>query len=229
MGLGLFKVRQLAWNAEILTATILAFATLAFAQNPPACTSTTAPSSAPPAPSISTDSDGSLAAAARSSKAKTSHAKKVVTDEDMEAAAGPLPRLKMDGPENSDEIVTAIAEYKQNHTPAQTEEAVRLWYERYDEMLGAAIQDNLDVQTLRNANTSNGYDLCQESQDYEQCRSRQMAEMRGARNDQLHMMNNSTLEVRIQHAFQNVRNGLWQNNLHYDWFKIRTTNNIDKY
>lgn len=224
MGIGSSKIRRLGCAAACL-----AWATLAWAQNPPACTTAPAASSAQPAPSISTDSDGSLAAAARSSKAKTAHAKKVVTDEDMEATAGPLPRLKMDGPENSDEIVAAIAQYKQNHTPAQTEDAVRIWYDRYDEMLGAAIQDNLDVQTLRNANTSNGYDLCQESQDYQQCYSRQMAEQRGARNDQLHMMSNNNLVVRVQHALMNVRNGLWQNNLRYDWFKIRTTNNIDKF
>ncbi len=41
------------------------------------------------------------------------------------------------------------------------------------------------------------------------------------------MMRNTNLEVCIQHAFVKVRNGLWMNNLRYDRFKIRTTNNID--
>jgi len=35
--------------------------------------------------------------------------------------------------------------------------------------------------------------------------------------------------VRIQHSFSKVRNGLQMNNLRYDWFKIRTTNNIDQF
>ena len=177
----------------------------------------------------SAGSDG-IAAAARDAKAqKVTHAKKVFTDEDMEAIAGPLPRLKMDGAENADEVIAAIAQFKATHTPEQTEQAVHIWYDRYDQMLAAAIQENQDMQTLRNANYSNGYDLCQESQDYQKCQSRQMAEMRGARSDQIEMTKNTSLETRIQHAFMKLRTGLTQNNLRYDWFKIRTTNGIDQF
>jgi hypothetical protein len=186
-------------------------------------------SAQPESEQTSPDSDG-LAAAARDAKVqKAAHAKKVFTDEDMEVIAGPLPRLKMDGAENADEVVTAIAQFKAAHTPEQTEQAVHTWYDRYDQMLAAAIQENIDMQSLRNANTSNGYDLCQESQDYQKCQSRQMAEMRSARSDSVEMMKNSNLEVRLQHAFMKVRNGLMQNHLNYDWFKIRTTNGIDLY
>lgn len=182
------------------------------------------PQSAPP----SSDAAPSLADAVRGSKAQKSvHARKVFTDEDMEATAGPLPRLKMDGAENADDVVKAITLYKATHTPEQTEQAVHIWYDRYDEMLAAAIQDNQDTMVLRNANSSNGYELCQESGDYQQCRNRQMAEARGARSDQAQMAKNNQLEVRIQHAFMKVRNGLAMNNLHYEWFKIRTTNGID--
>ena len=187
-----------------------------------------APASQSQPPTTSDNSDTSIAGAARDTKAqKATHAKKVFTDEDMESSAGPLPRLKMDGAENADEVVAAITTYKSTHSAAQTEQAIRIWYERYDEMLAAAIQENSDMTMLRNANSSNGYDLCQEGGDYQQCRYRQMAEQRGARNDQVKMMKNNQLEVRIQHAFGKVRGGLMQNNLHYDWFKIRTTNGID--
>ncbi len=48
-------------------------------------------------------------------------------------------------------------------------------------MLAAVFKDNADVNTLRTVNTSNGNDLCQASQDYEQCRNRQIAEQTGAR------------------------------------------------
>jgi len=187
-------------------------------------------SSAPPPsdpPTTSSEPQSSVAAAARDSKAPKAHAKKVFTDEDMEASAGPLPRLKMDGAENADEVVAAITKYKTTHTAEQTEQAIRIWYDRYDEMLAAAIQENQDMTVLRNANSSNGYELCQESGDYEKCRNRQMAEQRGARSDQVQMMKNNQLEVRIQHAFMKVRNGLAMTNLRYDWFKIRTTNGID--
>lgn len=185
------------------------------------------PASALTSPTMCADDD-SPAQAARDKKAqKTNHAKKIITDEDLETSAGPLPRLKMDGPENGDEVVAAIATFRMTHTPEQTEAAVRLWYDRYDEMLAAAIRENLDTKTLRETNYRNGYELCQESQDYAQCHARQMAELRGARIDQLEMTKNTNLEVRIQHAFLKIRNGLTKNGLHYDWFRVRTTNGID--
>lgn len=56
-----------------------------------------------------------------------------------------------------------------------------------------------------------------------------MAEQRGAQNDQIETIKNNNLTVRIQHSFMKVRNGLQVNNLHHDWFKIRTTNNIDQF
>ena len=214
------------WNPILLSA-VLGVVQLAAAQNPPAA----APAPPPQSPTTqnSATSDASIAAAARDAKAQKAKAKKVFTDEDMEATAGPLPRLKMDGPENSDDVVAAIAKYKTDHTPEQTENAVHIWYDRYDDMLAAAIQTNLDVTVLRQTNYSNGYELCQQSQDYQQCNNRQMAELRGARNDQVELTKNSNLEVRIQHAFMNVRNGLMMNGLRYNWFKIRTTNGIDMY
>ena len=196
---------------------LLAFAAMSPAQNAPARQD-------------SADSDSALAAAARSAKLqKTTHAAKVITDEDMEASAGPLPRLKMDGAENADEVVAAISKYKTTHTPEQTEQAVRIWYDRYDEMLAAAIQENQEMTSLRSANVSNGYELCQQSQDYQQCQNRQMAEQRGARSDQMEMAKNNNLITRVQHSFMKVRNGLQMNGLRYDWFKIRTTNNIDQF
>src|SRR5579862_5261714 len=184
----------------LFTAVLLLFSTISLAQNqqPPAATGSQS----------SADTDSPLAAAARDAKSKKARSKKVFTDDDMETTAGPLPRLKMEGAENADEIVVAISKYKTTHTPEQTEQAVHIWYDRYDQLLAAAIQEN---------------------QDNEQCRSRQMAEMRGAQSDQTQVTKNNSLEVRIQHSFMKVRNGLQANSLHYDWFKIRTTNNIDQF
>jgi hypothetical protein len=204
----------------LLLGTLVVIATSA-AQSPP-------PSSESQSAQTSGESEASVAAAVRNSKTqKTPRAKKVFTDEDMEVTAGPLPRLKMDGAENADDVVTAIAKYKETHSAQQTEEAVHIWYDRYDEMLAAAIRANIDMKAIREANVTNGYELCQQSQDYQQCENRRMAEMRGARSDQAEATKNTNLEVRIQHAFMKVRNGLARNNLRYEWFKVRTTNGID--
>jgi hypothetical protein len=212
---------------------LLAFSTFVWAQparNSSSQNQTATPAAPQDSASQSSPDSSSLATAAKSAKVqKAAHAKKVFTDDDMEETRGPLPLLKMDGAENADDVVAAIAKYKIDHTPEQTEEAVHIWYDRYDQILSAAIQENQDMQTLRNANVSNGNALCQESQDYQQCANQQMAEARGAQSDQQEFAKNNGLTVRIQHSFMKVRNGLNMNNLHYTWFKIRTTNNIDQF
>jgi len=174
------------------------------------------------------DAEGSIAAAARSSKRPNgARAKKVFSDEE-EAWSGPLPKLKMEGTENSDEILAAISAYQVNHTPEQTEKAVRLWYERYDEILRAAIENGMEMQSLRNTNSSNSYQLCSEGQNQD-CRAHQIAAQRSAPNDQAQMQRNFNAESRIQQAFMRVRNALWMHNLRYPWFKVRTTNGIDSF
>jgi len=172
--------------------------------------------------------DQSIAGAVRDSKAqKAPHAKKVFTDEDMDAATGPLPKLKMDGIDNTDQIINEIGVYKKTHTAEQTEQVVHDWYDEYDSQLAAAIRDNLDRATLMQENQSNGYELCQQGGDYEKCAKRQMSEAVAARNDQSTMARNNALIHRLQNAFSKIRNGIFQYNLRYSWFKIRTTNNID--
>jgi hypothetical protein len=180
-------------------------------------------------PPATSNTEGSIAAAARSSKKPSgAHAKKVFSDEDMEAWSGPLPKLKMEGTENSDEIIAAIGAYQSTHTPAQTEKAVRLWYERYDEILKAAIENGMEMQSLRNANSSNSYQLCSEGQNQD-CRAHQIAAQRSAPSDQAQMQRNFDAESRIQQAFMRVRNALWMHNLRYPWFKVRTTNGVDRF
>lgn len=184
---------------------------------------------APPAPQpTSTGNEESLGAVARTSKKQTSaRAKKVITEDDMDAAANILPRLRTEGAENSDEIIAAIGKYKETHTPAETQEVVQAWYERYDEDLAAAIQQNQVVNSLREENLSNGYEICRQGGDYESCESRRRAEYTGARHDQATIVSNGALEVRIQHVFMKVRGGIMRYGLRYDWFKVRTTNGID--
>ena len=147
----------------------------------------------------------------------------------MNAIANALPRIRTEGAENADEIIAAIGEYKASHAPEETEAAVQAWFERYDQDLAAAIQQNQTVSTLREENFSNGNELCREAGDYWMCEKRRRAEYIGQRHDQYTLGKNMALEVRIQHVFMKVRGGIMRYNLHYDWFKIRTTNGIDTF
>jgi hypothetical protein len=214
---------KLSYRAALL----VALSALSFGQ------STSASSSPADQTSSSSDTGNSLAAAARKAKTQNAtHAKKVFTDEDMEAQAGPFPRLKMDGVDNADEVIAAIAKYKLIHTPQQTEDAVRGWFDRYDGELAAAMQSNREVTSLRVANVTQGYELCQQSQDYEDyahCQSRQMAEQRGAQHDRAEITSNNNVVMRIQQSLMKIKVGLTQNGLRYEWFKVRTMSNADRF
>lgn len=178
----------------------------------------------------STGIEQPLGTVARNSKKPTSaHTKKVITEDDMDALANVLPRVRMEGAENADEIIAAIGQYKASHTPDETEAVVQAWYERYDQDLAAAIQQNQTVNSLREENFSNGNELCREAGDYQACEKRRRAEYIGMRHDQYTVRSNMALEVRIQHVFMKVRGGIGRYGLHYEWFKVRTTNGIDTF
>jgi hypothetical protein len=208
----------------LLRASVFALlASAAVAQQPPPV--------APAAPEpTSTGTEQPLGTVVRNSKKPTSaKAKKVITEDDMNAIANALPRIRTEGAENTDEIIAAIGQYKASHTPEETEAAVQAWFERYDQDLAAAIQQNQTVSTLREENFSNGNELCREAGDYWMCEKRRRAEYIGQRHDQYTIGKNMALEVRIQHVFMKVRGGIGRYGLHYDWFKVRTTNGIDTF
>jgi hypothetical protein len=220
----IFPPAYVGLRRSLLRASIFAlFVSASFAQQPPPV----AP--AAPAPTY-TGKEEPLGNVVRNTKKQTSaRSKKVITEDDMDAIANALPRLRTEGAENADEIIAAIGQYKASHTPEETEAAVQAWYERYDQDLAAAIQQNQVVNTLREENFSNGNELCREAGDYQACENRRRAEYIGVRHDQYTISRNMALEVRIQHVFMKVRGGIMRYNLHYGWFKIRTTNGIDTY
>ena len=190
---------------------------------------TAAPTSTPTSAAES-GSDNSLGAVARRAKAqKDRHSKKTVTDDDLHLSFDPLPHLKTNEAENGEAVIAAIADYKKSHTPQETETVARRWYDEYDAELAEAIKTNLEIRALRGATENDAYDLCQSGQDYIQCEKRRVAELKGARFDQAEIARNSDLIVRLQHSLMNIRGHLPQMGLRYEWFKLRTTNNIDKY
>jgi hypothetical protein len=157
-------------------------------------------------------------------KNKAAHAKKEITDDDMETKKGPLPRLNMDGTDNSDEVIQAIGDFKAKHDDQKTEQAIRNWYDEYDEMLATAIRDNIQMRDQRESTSYHGYELCQQGVSYKQCQERRQTEIRGNRHDQFVMRDNGMVTGRIQQAFMKIRTGIGRYNLHYDSFKVRNAN-----
>jgi len=173
------------------------------------------------------DQSASVAAAAR--KKPAAHAKRVIDDDDLELHKSPIPRLSLEGTENTAEIVAAVKKYKESHTPPQTEAAFRDWFDETNDMLTAAIRESSNLRDLRESNINNSNDLCQDSGDWEQCQKLRLADARGARSDQNRIRNDGFVTGRIQQAFMKIRGDLMMIGLRYEWFKIQNANGVGSF
>jgi hypothetical protein len=89
-------------------------------------------------------------------------------------------------------------------------------------MLVAAINQNRNLTTVRNVNASNAYDLCQENEDPRSCQYNQRSSGQSVRSDSTVMTRNTDLQQRIQQDMARISVGLFQSNLRYSWFKLRS-------
>jgi len=169
----------------------------------------------------------SLTEIAKETKQKKS-TKKVLTEEDIDPIS-PLPSINFEGVDNSDEIIAAIGAYKENHTADETEQAVHDWYDKYDELLAAAIRDTTEARDRRNSTLFTGFQLCQNTTDYQKCELKRQAEMRAVHHDQLVNQDDFVTIARVQQAFIKIRGGIGRYNLNYIWFKVRNGNGVGSF
>ena len=171
----------------------------------------------------------SVANAARQAKTNKTRAAKVFTDDDVEGHKSPLPVLNLAGDDNTDLILQAIAKYKESHKPEETEQVIHDWYDEYDAILAANAREASQYRSLRETNTLNGYDLCQQSDDYEHCEKRRQSELRGQRMDGAKIRQDMERVGRIQQGLMKVRAGIGLLRLNYTWFKVRNGNGIGSF
>ena len=101
-----------------------------------------------------------------------------------------------------------MIEYRKKHSAEESATAIRRWYDEHDSILAAAIEEGQQLKNLRNANMSNGYEMCQEGGDYERCEKRRRSEVRGAMYDRNKIQEDGLLTARLQQTFMRIRNGL---------------------
>ena len=208
------KIARLA----LLSVTVF-WITLAVAQN------SSKPDASSPAGNTQTQTSP-LAAAAQEAKARKPKAAKVFTDEDMDVHKSPIPIMNLDGDENTDAVVEAIQKYKEKHKAEETEAVVHDWCDEYDAMLASNAREAGQYRSLRETNTLNGYDLCQQSRDYEHCETRRQSEIRGQRMDAAKIRQDMENVGRIQQGLMKVQRGLTSLHLNYSWFKVRNANGV---
>jgi len=59
-----------------------------------------------------------------------------------------LPKLNLEGPENFDEILLAISNYKAKHISEETEQTLHFWDHEYDLMLAAIFRGKPGVSVF---------------------------------------------------------------------------------
>lgn len=156
-------------------------------------------------------SEPSLGDVARQKKSqRSSQPSKVVDETVITLKPRIIPEIFSGGLDNSDEIIAAIDKYRADHTPAETEQVIRAWWEEYDTAMESAIEENKSIETAPDIEVRN-------RQDYER------AQLTYRRNRERHK-ENSLMMARIQQTFGRVRNHLNKKGLNYDWFKIRCGN-----
>lgn len=137
---------------------------------------------------------------------------KVVLDDDtpgVKKKPAIIPAIDSNGM-NSDAIIAAILKYRKDHTDAETEQLVKDWYEDNDSDLQNAIDENKRIENA----VAPTYTTEEEYQRI----------VRERIHDLLERKENGLLIARIQQTFIKVRNGLFKENIKYEWFKVRCGN-----
>lgn len=169
---------------------------------------------------------GDVARKNREAKPSRTEARLVVDDEsDRVKRKSPFPEIADKGLDNSAEIIKAMEVYLQTHPPDAGEQAIRQWYEQYDEMMAAAIVQRAELQQRHRDRVRGVPGDHYRITNYREYQMRNEAEWRVDDDDYRRYEAAGLLTARIQQTFIKVRSFLESKNRRYEWFKIRFGNN----
>jgi hypothetical protein len=163
----------------------------------------------------------SLADVARQNREqKRPKAKVVVTEDTITASKGPIPEIRADATDNSDDIVAAIDYFRSKHTAKETETAVRDWFDSEDSKLSYDYSHSEDMYR-------GSWPYSPEDRNMvtpQQYRERELAANRAYSVRQQSAQQSSERKQRLQSRLLNVRTGIRKIGLNYEWFKVRCSN-----
>lgn len=141
----------------------------------------------------------------------------------------PIPDISLEGLDNSDEIVTAINDYKSHHSPEETETVLKDWRDRHEAILIRAAEENKALSD-RLQDQRYYYREQTDSDDYRKAQQQYLDQQKSAQLNQRSMMENGMRIGRIQQTFTKVRTGISMRcHLQYDWFKVPDANGIGSF
>jgi hypothetical protein len=88
---------------------------------------------------------GEIAKKNKNNDSSRSKAKRVITDDDVNVRSNPIPVIAVQGPDNTDEVLNEIREFKRTHDAAETERVVHQWFDEQSDVLSAAIEANARI------------------------------------------------------------------------------------
>jgi hypothetical protein len=160
--------------------------------------------------------DQSLGEVAKHKSASTTHAKRVLTDEDPGVHRQEIPQILFDRVSNSSEIVQAILAFSTKHTPAETESAVKAWYQ--DE-LNQIAHARSEITRATSAPKPLAYD---NPDDYEkmQRQYREQAEIERQRSATRGLVLHSRNDMirQIHDGLSSVKSEIAKDGMVYKWF-----------
>lgn len=170
------------------------------------------------------DSLGDAARQARAEKSVQQHAKIVVDDELAPLKKrSPFPEIALKGLENSGEICRSIEDYRKLHTREEFENAVRDWFDEYDEMIRLYTKAQFLARERRSDQDiypqPRYYD--ENQRNWEQQRLRQLAEDA----DRRRLASDQHTITRVQQALGTIQTYLNNRNSRFSWFRVRRSDN----
>lgn len=171
----------------------------------------------------------SLADVARKSHDSGPKAKRVITDDNLNKSASPFPPMTTDGVYNSDDIVKAMCDFRHQHSPEDTEQAIHDWYDRYDMMFQQAFDENTAIKNRAQDRASHPLQLFYGDDDWKQMQQIRQEQVLSELQDQRITQKNGLLMARIQQTLQAVRTGISRSGMTYAWMKIRFGNGNGSY
>lgn len=172
------------------------------------------------------DDSTSVADAARKAHSTPAKSKTTITDENLTSNRGPLPDMNIDGVDNSDDIIKAIAKYRQDHKPDEVEQVIRGWYDHYDMMFQKASDENNAIRSRKQDQAAHPPTLVyrEDEESYKRIDEIRRDQVLSDLQDQRKLQKNGLLTARIQQTLQKVRTSIAAMGLRYDWMKIRFGN-----
>lgn len=167
-------------------------------------------------------------------------AKRVFSDDDMSIRKSPIPSIALQGSENTEQILSAIHDFRWNHSAEETETVVHDWFDEQSAVLSSAIDANLRMQKHNVMRMEGAQDRSSYPYNYgydpdsSRMNERMTTERWSQRVDARSSQENFQVISRVQQALMKVRvDVICRPNktkpAAYDWFRIPTANGSGTY